>query len=64
VISLDEGELEVPLVVTQKGTSVALVNNVIPSSFAGALDAEGTELAGTFKQGSAVLPMIFRRAAR
>jgi hypothetical protein len=64
VISVDEGELEVPLVVTQKGSSVVLINNVIPSSFAGALNPAGTELAGTFKQGSAALPMTFRRAAR
>ena len=63
VISLDEGELEVPLVVTQKGASVVLVNNVIPSSFAGKLNAEGTEVAGTFTQGSAALAMTFRRAA-
>lgn len=64
VISLDEGELEVPLVVTQKGSRVVLVNSVIPSSFAGALNSEGTELAGTFTQGSTVLPMNFRRASR
>ena len=63
VISLDEGELEVPLVVTQKGSSVILLDDVIPSSFAGTLNAEGTELTGTFKQGSAALPMTFRRAA-
>ena len=62
VISLDEGELEVPLVVTQKGSSVVLRDDVIPSSFAGTLNADGTELAGTFKQGSAALPMTFRRA--
>ncbi len=62
-ISLDEGELEVPLVVTQKGSSVVLVNNVVPSSFAGVLNSEGTELTGTFTQGPAVLAMTFRRAA-
>ena len=62
VISLDEGELEVPLVVTQKGSSVVLVNSVIPSSFAGTLNAEITELAGTFTQGQVALPMNFRRA--
>jgi hypothetical protein len=62
-ISLDEGELEVPLVVTQKGSSVVLVNNVVPSSFAGVLNSERTELSGTFTQGSVDLPMTFRRAA-
>jgi hypothetical protein len=63
VISLDEGELDVPLVVTQEGSSVVLVNSVIPSSFAGRLNAESTELAGTFTQGQVALPMNFRRAA-
>ena len=62
VISLDEGELEVPLVVTQKGSSVVLRDDVIPSSFAGVLNADGTEFAGTFRQGAAALPMSFRRA--
>ncbi len=64
VISLDEGELEVPLVVTQKGSSVVLLDEVIPSSFAGVLNAEGTELAGTFTQGSAALPVTFRLTNR
>ena len=63
LVSLDEGELAVPLVVTQKGSSVALVNNIIKSSFAGTLNPERTELAGTFTQGPATLPMVFRRAA-
>jgi hypothetical protein len=49
--------------VTQDGSKVTIVDNVIPSSFAGVLNAEGTELAGTFTQGSAALPMMFRRAA-
>ena len=62
VISLDEGELDVPLVVTQNGSSVVLVNSVIPSSFAGTLNAESTELAGMFTQGQVALPMNFRRA--
>jgi hypothetical protein len=64
LVSLDEGELQVPLVVTQKGSSVALANNIIKSSFAGILNPERTELAGTFTQGPATLPMVFRRAAK
>jgi hypothetical protein len=62
LISLDEGELEVPLAITQEASSVGLVDGVM-GSFAGALNAEGTELAGTLTQGQAALPLTFRRAA-
>jgi len=61
LISLDEGELEVPLAITQQPSSVALVG--VMGSFAGALNAEGTELAGTLTEGPATLPLTFRRAA-
>jgi hypothetical protein len=61
LISLDEGELEVPLAITQEASSVALVGVI--GSFAGALNAEGTELAGTLTEGPATLPLTFRRAA-
>jgi hypothetical protein len=64
LISLDEGELEVPVEITQASSSVTLVDSVIVSSFAGALNSEGTELVGTFTQGPSTVPLIFRRGAR
>jgi hypothetical protein len=64
LLSLDEGELSLPVVVTQKASTVALVNHIIKSDFTGVLNADRTELAGTFTQGSATLPMLFKRAAK
>jgi hypothetical protein len=64
LLSLDEGELELPLVVTQKASSVTLVNNFIKSSFSGTLNPDGTAVTGTFTQGSATMPMVFKRAAK
>jgi hypothetical protein len=61
LISLDEGELEVPLAITQQTSSVTLVG--VLGSFAGALNTEGTELAGTLTEGPASLPLTFLRAA-
>jgi hypothetical protein len=62
LISLDEGELKVPLAITQEASGVALVGGVM-GSFAGSPNAASTELAGTLTQGPAALPLTFRRAA-
>ena len=61
LISLDEGELEVPLAITQQASSVTLVG--VLGSFAGALNTDGTELVGTLTEGAATLPLTLRRAA-
>jgi hypothetical protein len=64
LISLDEGELEVPVEVEQETSSVTLAGRAIVSSFAGALSSDGTELAGTLTQGAVTVPLTFRRAGR
>ena len=46
----------------QKASSVALVNSIVVSSYAGALNPERTELVGTYSQGGLVAPLTFRRA--
>ena len=61
VLSVDEGGLIIPVVITQRASSVSYISNSVSSSWAGALNAEGTELAGTFTQGAASLPLTFRR---
>jgi hypothetical protein len=63
IVNLDQGGLRLPLVVTQKASSVTLDSTVVPSSFSGTLNPAGTELAGTFTQGTLSVPMTFRRAA-
>ncbi|MBI3494158.1 MAG: hypothetical protein HY047_20620 [Acidobacteria bacterium] len=61
IVNLDQGGLEIPLAIAQKGSSVTLDTSVVPGSFSGALNAEGTELAGTWTQGSIALPLTFKR---
>ncbi len=63
IVNLDQGGLRLPLVVTQKASSVTLDSTVVPSSFSGTLNPAATELAGTFTQGTLSVPLTFRRAA-
>jgi hypothetical protein len=63
IVNLDQGGLRLPLTITQTASTVRLDSTVVVSSFSGTLNAEATELAGTFTQGAAVVPLTFRRAA-
>src|SRR5262249_14118881 len=63
VVSLDEGGLMIPVVVTENGVSVSYMATALPFSWTGAMSADRRELAGTFAQGPASLPLTFRRAA-
>jgi hypothetical protein len=47
--------------IEQKGSTVALDVQTIGGAYAGTVNAEGTELAGTWKQGAFVAPLNFRR---
>jgi hypothetical protein len=62
LVSVDEGGLLVPVVITQNGSSVSYTSTAVPSSWAGVLSADGKELTGTFTQGPASLALTFRRA--
>jgi hypothetical protein len=61
MMNVDQGSLEIPVRITQEGTSVTLETTVIASSYSGSLNAAGTELTGTFRQGTLSLPLTFRR---
>ena len=63
LVNIDDGELQIPLAITQNASSVTLVATVLPGSFSGVLNADGTELDGAWTQGPLVLPVTFRRAA-
>jgi hypothetical protein len=63
IVNLDQGELELPVAITQKGATVTLDVVPIVSSYAGTLNADGTELAGTFSQGANSAALTFRRTA-
>lgn len=55
--------LEIPITqITQKASDVTLDLRAVSGSYSGKLNAEGTELVGTLIQGTAVLPITFRRA--
>ncbi|HTM25918.1 MAG TPA: hypothetical protein VL225_12040 [Vicinamibacterales bacterium] len=66
IVMPDMGNLRIPIVaITQKASRVTFDLKAFGTSFAGALNAAGTELAGTYTnaQGTAV-PLTFRRAAQ
>jgi hypothetical protein len=62
LINLDEGELEIPVAIAQKGSNVALTTTVVLGSFSGSLNDSGTELAGTYREGAQAIPLTFRRS--
>jgi hypothetical protein len=61
LVSLDEGELKVPVTITETAPGLTLELKPVGSSYAGALNKEGTELVGTFRQGTFSVPLTFRR---
>ena len=55
--------LEIPVTsITQKASSVTLDLRAVNGSYSGTVNADGSELKGTFIQGTTVLPITFRRA--
>jgi hypothetical protein len=59
IVSLDEGELEIPVTVAHTASGLTLEGRTIGASYSGALNADGTELAGTFTQRAFVAPLTF-----
>jgi hypothetical protein len=63
ILQVDEG-LDVPIAtITQKASSLTLDITAVGGSYSGTLNADGTELAGTWNEGQVSLPLTFRRAA-
>ena len=63
LVSVDRGDLELTLGMTQKASMLTLNSPVIGGDFfAGSLNAAG-ELAGTFTQGPLTVPLTFRPIA-
>ncbi len=61
IVNLDEGDLAIPMVVAQDGSRVTLETPVVAGSFTGVMSADGAEIAGTWTEGSAAVPVTFRR---
>jgi hypothetical protein len=60
-VSVDEGGLMLYLTVSQSGPAVKFESRNVPISYAGALNAGGTELVGTFTQGATSVPLTLTR---
>ncbi len=60
ITNLDEGGLQLPVIVTTTGSHVTIESHVVESSFSGELAGSG-ELSGTFRQGDYTVPLTFRR---
>lgn len=64
VLSVDGSGVEVPIAITQKGSTVMIDVPSVGASFAVVLNAAATELAGTWTQGASTLPLTLKRATQ
>lgn len=62
IVSQDGSGVEIPIAMTQKASHVTIDVPSVGASFAGVLNAERTELAGTWTQGPSALPLTLRLA--
>jgi hypothetical protein len=61
IVNLDQGGLELPLRITQKGASITLDLVPLAGTFSATLNEAGTELAGIFLQGPVSAQVTFRK---
>jgi len=61
-VSVDEGGLTIPTVVSQNGRSVKIETRGVITSFVATLNEAGTELSGTWTQGATSLPLTMTHA--
>jgi hypothetical protein len=61
VMSPDGSGVEIPIAMAQKDASVTIDVPSVGAGFAGAFNAERTEIAGTWTQGGSSLPLTLRR---
>lgn len=63
VVNLDEGDLRMPVTISQTPSGVTLDLKAVNGSYTATLDAEKGELVGTYRQGTESTPLIFRRVS-
>jgi len=62
VVNLDQGNLEIPIsAITQAESGVTFDLKAIHASYSGKLNESGTELVGTYSEGSRSAPLTFTR---
>jgi hypothetical protein len=62
IASPDGTGVEIPVAITQKASSLTIDVVSVGASFVGVLNAGGTELVGTWTQGTSALPLTLRLA--
>jgi len=63
LVNLDEGGLQIPVVITSSGTELTIVPTVGTGMLRVSLSATGTELVGAWKEGAVSVPLTIQRAA-
>lgn len=62
VVNLDEGRLRIPATsLRQTGADLTLDFRIVNSSYTGALNRDGTQIVGIFRQGAIETPLTFER---
>ena len=61
LVSVDEGGMEMPVGVEQRGARLIVDTRVTDATYSATLSADGTELAGTWAEGPAKLPLTLRK---
>jgi hypothetical protein len=61
IASPDGSGVDIPIAMTQKASDLSIEVATVGASFAGVLNAAGTELAGAWTQQGTSLPLTFRR---
>lgn len=65
IVSVDQGGARIPLTqLSEKDGAVRLEAGSVGGTFEGKLSADGSEIAGTWKQGGGPLPLVFKRLAK
>jgi hypothetical protein len=63
ILDLDGSNLEIPIALTQKASTLTVDVAVVGASYVAELK-DGSELVGTWKQGPVALPVTFKRVAK
>ena len=61
VMSPEAGGIDIPIAIAQQSDTVTLEVPAVGASFAGVINADNTELTGTWTQGPAALPLVLKR---
>jgi pimeloyl-ACP methyl ester carboxylesterase len=63
--SVDQGANDLPVSsIAQNGMAVKFGMKLIGGAYEGTLNADGSEMSGTWKQGGATLPLVFKRTEK